>query len=398
MDKRAIVSGCRERLQSFIKKGMYGLQGLLKDNQFAAVYLVVTQACNAKCSYCYQPALFRQSKVMSRKIANDSILFMNRTLGSKARYQIFGGEPLLNFDTVKYIIDKYPQLKFDITTNGIMINEDKDIYNWILSQKHHLDLTISCSAQREYYGKDKYMEKIKPCVDVLRNNGTEFHYVVSDPFDPDVFDEIKALYDLGVHVKVSSANCGSALKSSEGVGAYLVLFKKIVDYLYFGDKPTFGLSAFDRGFEGSVAKSRCGKMAEDSLPSTFCGCGNFYLAVNDTGDIYPCDYFIAFPEMKVGNIYTGLDEKSRFFNSFEEWTSDVYSTCGDCEIDDMRLCTRANCLAENYEFTGHPLKPTKSHCNGNIIEYKLFNYMMDEAKKRNIDISKARLYRARSLQ
>lgn len=393
------INNCKAIIQQLIKNGAYGYKSLFQENSYTSIYLLLTQKCNASCSYCYQPRAYKKVEgLMSKEVANDTVKFFNDLLGGRPRYQLFGGEPLLNFDVVKYIVEKYPQIYFSLTTNGILINENKYIYEWIKSQKHHLDLTISCTAQRQYYGIHDYQKKMQRCIDVLKTNGCEFHYVVDDPYDPLVFDEVRDLYERGIHVKVSSANCCPTLSDKKNLDAYYNLFKKIVDYLYFEDKPKFGISTYDRIFSSNLALHDKNKLNKNALPSTFCGTGHMYLAVNAIGDIYPCDYFATFPEMKLGSIYQGLYEKSLYFTSMDKWSEKIYTGCDTCEIPDVRLCTRAHCLAENYEFKGHPLCPTESHCNANIIEYRLFKYAIEKAKELKLDVSKARIYGARSLQ
>ncbi len=391
------IQSFRKQVRSYLMEGSYSWEGLSKDNNYNSIYLIVAQECNAKCSYCYQPDVFRKKSVMTKEVADTAVKFMNKTIGNRARFHLFGGEPLLNFDVVRYIVDKYPQVMFSMTTNGIVIDESVEVQEWIKSHRHHLDLTVSCSAQREFYGKDKYLKKIQPCIDIVKTNGGEFHFVVADPFDTDLFSEIKYFFDSGVKMKISAANCGKIIATDEGLNAYVSLLKKVVDYLYFDDKPKFDISTYDRVFKGSMAKKRKGTLDADAMSSLFCGCGHTYLAVTPTGDIYPCDYFSSFPEMKIGDIYGGMNNDAKFFTNMDEWTTTLYDCCKGCEIEDLRLCTRAHCLAENYEFNKHPFEPTKSHCNTNILEYRLFNYVLDEAEKRNMNITKLVPYKSRSL-
>jgi len=55
-----------------------------------------------------------------------------------------------------------------------------------------------------------------------------------------------------------------------------------------------------------------------NVPPTFCGCGYFYLAVNNRGEIFPCDFFANFPEFKIGDVFNGFNETSLFFRKMGE--------------------------------------------------------------------------------
>lgn len=68
---------------------------------------------------------------MNRKTAKNLVEFMYKSLAPSMRFKFTGGEPLLNFPTIKYIIkyvselnEKYKRdISFAIVTNATMLND-----------------------------------------------------------------------------------------------------------------------------------------------------------------------------------------------------------------------------------------------------------------------------------
>lgn len=84
--------------------------------------LVITERCNARCSYCFQDRLGRAE--MSRAVISATIrkFFAHGRPG----VHFFGGEPLLRKDFIRQCIDDYSLAgcsRYEITTNGSLLDE-----------------------------------------------------------------------------------------------------------------------------------------------------------------------------------------------------------------------------------------------------------------------------------
>ena len=99
--------------------------------------------------------------------------------------------------------------------------------------------------------------------------------------------------------------------------AYKALLKRVADYVYFEGSPKFGRCQWDSVFKHNIYRRLKGQPLRD-VPPTFCGCGYFYLAINNKGEIYPCDFFANFPEFKIGDVFNGFNETSLFFQKMGE--------------------------------------------------------------------------------
>lgn len=95
--------------------------------------LIVTRRCNLRCVYC---DVDKKNISMQEKVAQKAI-FLYYTWAEKhgqkeLLIRFFGGEPLMNFDVVKYAVAyakgiagrKGMTISFDLTTNGMLLDDD----------------------------------------------------------------------------------------------------------------------------------------------------------------------------------------------------------------------------------------------------------------------------------
>jgi len=383
-----LPSVCREVIKGYKNEGKFDIASITADKQeYTSVYLLMTQDCNLACPYCYQPREFRQKgSEISKAVIDDTVNFVFKHFDeAKVKFSIFGGEPFLNFTMIKYLADTYQMFPYVVTTNGLCLIEDVSIRDWIIKHKYHLKLSISITALKQKFGQD-YLKTAQPVLDLVKLVGGDVHYVIDDPETPGVFEEVKYLFEYPVPVvRISAARHWDLIKEKNE--AYKELFKKLSDYIYFTGEPKFGRSQWDVALKNNLYRKLKG-ISLKQVPPTFCGCGYLYLAVNNKGELYPCDFFANFPEFKIGDIYSGFNETALFFKKMGDWLNELYEDCRNCEVcadHDIRLCPRAMCLAENYIVNGNPLKPALNHCWANRIEYANFEYIAEKAIALGVD-------------
>lgn len=117
--------------------------------------LTITDACNLHCSYCYER--YKSKKKMPIDLA---IQIAENELTADNQYelvifQFFGGEPLLEFLTIKAVVEhirnhKYPKYySFDITTNGTVLTEE--MKTWLIANKDIIDCYLSLDGTPEMH-------------------------------------------------------------------------------------------------------------------------------------------------------------------------------------------------------------------------------------------------------
>ena len=105
----------------------------MKKKQIYTVCWNITRKCNENCAFCY------------RTIANDLSLANNKKIADKLlahgveKITFAGGEPLMYedlFTLAEYIKNKNPNIILSLTTNGMLIDKDKELlitklFDWI---------------------------------------------------------------------------------------------------------------------------------------------------------------------------------------------------------------------------------------------------------------------------
>jgi len=377
---------CREFFIDKYQRGLFDVKSIYTNRkEHMVVNLLMTKACNAECPYCYQDSYNdRSSEKMSKQTIDDTMNFLfSKFADDMLTFNFFGGEPLLNWDAVKYCIEEYPSLKYTITTNGKLLRERQDIREFLIKHKHHVRLSFSVSAFHYLYPNEPFADAIKDVMAIFDKVGGDVHYVIHEP--PDV-EDIKVLFDSNVQ-KVRISNARQWIIGDPVRDKILNSMKKVADFVYFGDTPKVGICGWDHCFKSNLYATYK-NIPHAKHPPTLCGCGYAYSAIDMQGNIFPCDNFAFFPEWKIGDIYNGFDENSMFFTKMREWLKDLYSDCEDCKYctdNNFMHCPRALCLTENFISKGHPFIPAQSHCETNQLEDSIYKYIIQKAIPLGID-------------
>ncbi|MCP4215021.1 MAG: 4Fe-4S cluster-binding domain-containing protein [bacterium] len=91
--------------------------------------LIVTEDCNLSCSYCFQE---KSGKQLEKPYIKKAAEFFFPFLDADSSYIVFyGGEPLLEFDRIKYAVSLFEELNkekeknitYSVTTNGSLVTD-----------------------------------------------------------------------------------------------------------------------------------------------------------------------------------------------------------------------------------------------------------------------------------
>jgi len=157
---------------------------LYNFSRLGSICFEVTEACNLNCTYCGYGELYghydkRENKKLDFIYAKSLIdyyhLFLNSTddtytENDSIMFNFYGGEPLLNFELIKGIVDYVKTLKFKgksiefaMTTNGLLL--DKYI-EFIANNDFYLTVSIDgdsfCSSYRlDHSGNNRFEDLYK---------------------------------------------------------------------------------------------------------------------------------------------------------------------------------------------------------------------------------------------
>ena len=165
--------------------------------------LIMTKQCNIRCDYC--PVQF-ENKIMNQATLDSIAFFISQNRSNTRNFYInfFGGEPLLEFNNIKYFIGKTKQLKlqYSIGTNGILLTRKK--LNYFIDNKVEIYLTIDHNSE----------QKIKKLIPVFAGSdlsGITVNLVVSPNHINKYLKFFHKIHGLGIKKFTFLAICASAL-------------------------------------------------------------------------------------------------------------------------------------------------------------------------------------------
>lgn len=111
----------------FNKKLMHAIRNKLQTSpdllKPTSATLIMSEECNLRCIYCYEPHKKRSTEIMSFETAKNALRKFEK--GSKVTF--FGGEPMLHIELMKQICEwgwEYRNLNFEMITNGQIIDRE----------------------------------------------------------------------------------------------------------------------------------------------------------------------------------------------------------------------------------------------------------------------------------
>ncbi len=338
-----------------------------------AMCLNISHDCNLRCEYCFAAKgdFGKGRMLMSFETGKKAIDFLIANSGSRHNLEVdfFGGEPLMNFDVVKKIVEYARSIekqhnknfRFTITTNGLLLTDDKiDFIN-----KEMSNVVLSLDGRKEINDKLRVTSNQKGSYDVivpkyqkLVSNRKDKDYYVRGTFTKhnlDFTNDVMHMVDLGfdqlsIEPVVSDPKLDYSIKEEDlerVFEEYETLSKKIIECKKNGQNFNFFHFMIDLD-QGPCAIKRL----------RGCGCGNEYVAVTPQGDIFPCHQFVGNDDWKMGNLNDGtfsLDMKSEFAKT------NVY-TKEECKNCWAKFYCSGGCNANNFQYEGDVKRPHKIAC------------------------------------
>ena len=341
-----------------------------------AMCLHVAHDCNLKCKYCFaaQGDFGGTKQLMSFEVGKKAIDYLIANSGNRRNLEIdfFGGEPLMNFDVVKQLVEygrsvekeHGKNIRFTITTNGILLDDEKikyineNMHNAVLSLDGRKNVNDNMRPTLNDKGShDIILPKFKKLVD---ERPKDKYYYIRGTFtreNLDFAEDVMYFAEQGfkltsIEPVVDDESNPYALREEDlpkVFEEYEKLAVKYADMQVEGDDFKFFHFIVDLNQGPCVIKRITG-----------CGAGNEYLAITPEGDIYPCHQFVGNDEYKLANIMDEevvlpLDITNKFRNAH------VYSK-EECKKCWNKFYCSGGCHANAMNFNGDVMKPYELGC------------------------------------
>ena len=327
----ADVRECIADVEELVKEGKLfspdtfaPLAGTFKERSgdvVKALCLHVSHTCNLNCSYCFasQGKYHGERALMSYEVGKRALDFLMEHSGSRTNLEVdfFGGEPLMNWDVVKRLVqyarsvekERGKNFRFTLTTNGMLIDDDvidfanKEMSNVGLSLDGRKE--INDQTRVDYAGVGSYDRIVPKFQKLVKARGGKNYYMrgTFTHRNPDFTNDVFHMADLGfTELSMEPVVCAPddpAALTPEDLEIvkeqYEILAKDMLRREKEGKPITFYHYMLDLTGGPCVYKRISG-----------CGSGTEYMAVTPWGDLYPCHQFVGEEKYKLGDIWQGV--------------------------------------------------------------------------------------------
>lgn len=328
-----------------------------------ALCLHIAHDCNLACQYCFaeEGEYHGRRALMSFEVGKKALDFLIANSGNRVNLEVdfFGGEPLLNWDVVKQLVEYgrsreeecHKKFRFTLTTNGVLLNDEimefcnREMSNVVLSLDGRKEVNDRMRPFRN--GTGSYDLIVPKFQKFAESRGTK-DYFVRGTFtrnNLDFSEDVLHFADLGFE-KLSMEPVVSDPKEpysirEEDLPKIMEEYDKLAKEFIRRKKEGRGFQFFhfmiDLSQGPCVAKRLSG-----------CGSGTEYLAVTPWGDLYPCHQFVGMEDFLLGNVDEGITNPA-VRDEFKLCNVYAKDKCKDCFA---RFYCSGGCAANAYNFSG----------------------------------------------
>ena len=328
-----------------------------------ALCLHIAHDCNLACQYCFaeEGEYHGRRALMSFEVGKKALDFLIANSGNRRNLEVdfFGGEPLMNWEVVKQLVEygrskekEYNKnFRFTMTTNGVLLNDEIMEY----CNREMSNVVLSLDGRKEVNDKMRPFRGGKGSYDLIVPKFRKFaemrgdrDYYVRGTFtrhNLDFSKDVMEFADLGfrsmsIEPVVAAPEEEYAIRE-EDLPQIMEEYDRLAEEYLKRKKEGRGFNFFhfniDLNQGPCVAKRLSG-----------CGSGTEYLAVTPWGDLYPCHQFVGQEEFLLGNVDTGVTNE-RIRDEFKLCNVYAKDKCRDCFA---RFYCSGGCAANSYNFHG----------------------------------------------
>ena len=360
-----------------------------KNSGIKALCLHVAHTCNLNCSYCFAAKGKYQGEraLMSFEVGKRALDFLIENSGNRKNLEVdfFGGEPLMNFDVVKKLVEYARSIekehsknfRFTLTTNGVLIDDDvidfcnREMNNVVLSLDGRKE--VHDRLRKDYKGNGSYDLIVPKFQKFVEKRGDKSYYIrgTYTHKNTDFTNDIFHMADLGFkELSMEPVVCAPGEEYALTEDDLPVLFKQyeiLAKEMLKRDSENRGFTFYHYMIDLSNGPCIYKRISG-------CGSGTEYLAVTPWGELFPCHQFVGDEKYSMGNIYDGVTN-TKMRDRFKK--CNVYSRpeCADCWA---KLYCSGGCAANAYHAAGDILGVYDYGC-------KLFKKRMECAIMMQVD-------------
>lgn len=314
------------------------------------ITLTITDNCNLSCVYCYE-----HKKSMRNMSFDTAKNILDKELKSGAKtentyIEFFGGEPFLNFELIKKIVDYVlsfykGRIHFFATTNGTLIHGE--IKDWLIKYNRYVSVGLSLDGTRTAHNINRSGSFNKIDLKFFLNQypSQTVKMTISKQSLPYLAESIAYIHSLGFLVECNLAYMVD-WTSSDIIPILVEQLNLLIDYyLKNPDAPKCKMLNFHLELLSKIEEN-------PGVYVKYCGAASKMRCYDINGNAYPCQLFSPLSagdrSVKLGEI----DIQEEIPKSFLD------PECASCYY--LRICP--SCIGSNYLSTGNLYVPDKARC------------------------------------
>jgi len=342
------------------------------------VFLFLTNQCCCCCPYCFEHrAETRMTQDMAFRIVKQLIKNAEeeRLIPSIC---YFGGEPMLEYDTIikpitEYIRKEYKKpFNLQIITNGVLLNEEKIKF----LTDNNVALQLSIDGDRITQEFNRPMKNGQSSHDILANvvpniikydSNANFRATIIPATVKNTYNDLIYLTQLGFKAGFIMPNVFEPWSKMDK-DIFAENLRLYTDYIiseFKNEKSPIVLRNYRDAFRlipqiNLAIEQKMFRPEQLSGIKTRCGlCMSTSAAVSYNGELYSCLEQEGNEEFHLGNIFTGIDEDKRN-KLIAKWDGSLkLDKCKECKLN--RICNYG-CVSKNYTLCGHFNIPPDLYC------------------------------------
>lgn len=314
-------------------------------------FISLTHNCQLRCSYCYAGDKFKKS--INYPTIDAIIEFILSKVNDSFGLGFFGGEPLMEWDKLKYTIGRLEKLSSKkgikvlktVTTNGLSLTKEK--IDWLI--EHNFFLVISIDGNSKMHNTHRlYADKSESFTKLVKNlalaqqsfDSSKLSTVtVVTPQNIEYLNEsVKFLHkDMKIRRVRISVDYFSDWEATDIIEIQFAKLKEYILECYRANDDIY-VDIIDEKIKSHIQNS-CFE----------CNFGEFKIGIAPSGTLYPCERLIGEDrgELSIGNVFNGFDGEAlaKIISS----RGNKNEECQECEFKPR--CVNS-CGCTNYYLTG----------------------------------------------
>lgn len=321
------------------------------EERIKTITLSLTESCNLNCVYCYENN--KSTKNMSFDDAKRiiDIELENPEGYDKLYFELFGGEPFLQFPVMKQIVeylrDKLEKVPFRIliTTNGTLVHGE--VQKWLLENSDIISVSLSCDGTPQMHNRNRSNSFELIDLDFFRNYSSSPRVKMTVSLE-----SLESLSEgiIFLHQQGFAIDCNLAFGISwDDSKAWKTLYDQLwilIDF-YLKNPKIKPCSMLYMHIENVLTE-------HNGYVKKWCGTGTNMVTYDVNLNKYPCQYFMP---LSMGQEKSVAGKEIRIPSEIP--ISYLPEMCQSCPCVD--LCP--TCYGSNFAENGNVYYKSKEYCN-----------------------------------